>query len=99
MRGRGSPAPRPRSPRVIVMVVVEGSAMPRVLGVRSPGSGALAIIQQLAVLPEAERGDDRKGRDRDDEPRAELVEVLDEGQAVLEAHWPLPGPSTRPWAR
>jgi hypothetical protein len=40
-------------------------------------------MQDPVVLPEAEPERDRERQDADDDPRAELVEVLDEAQPVL----------------
>ena len=60
---------------------------------RGPVAGQRCVgdIQQPAVLPEAEREGDRKRRDRDEDPRAKLVQVLDERDPVLEADRPNPG--------
>ena len=44
---------------------------------------AVDHLQQRVVLPHAHREDDRERRDAEDEPRAQLVEVLDEGQPCI----------------
>src|SRR2546423_932982 len=42
-------------------------------------------VEDVLVLPGAEREGGGEGEDRDDEPRAQLVEVLDEAEPVLVA--------------
>ncbi len=40
-------------------------------------------VEDAVVLPEAERVRDEERRDRDDDPRTELIEVLDERQVLV----------------
>ena len=47
------------------------------------GQRPLGDFQQQVVLPEAERQGDAEDDDADDQPGAQLVEVLDEGEAIL----------------
>ena len=75
----------------IVTVVVNGSATPKVIGVRLPGSGALAISSSMSFCQKQSAKATRKRRDRDEDPRAKLVQVLDERDPVLEADRPNPG--------
>ena len=52
------------------------------------GQRLVGDVEQPGVLPEAEREGDRERGDRDDDARAELVEVLDEREPVLEVDRP-----------
>ena len=70
-QGRGERLGRPES---------DQPAEPNVLGNRVVGD-----VEQGLVLPEAERHRDHQRRDADDDPGAKLVEVLDEGEAILMA--------------
>ena len=76
---------------MIVTVVVNGSATPKVIGVRSPGSGALAMSSSRLFCQKQSAEGDRERDDRDDDARAKLVEVLDEREPVLEVDRPQPG--------
>ena len=65
-------------------MVKNGSVGLKVSGSRSPGSGSLAISSSSWFCqkqkPTASDEDDR----RDDDPRAQLVEVLDQRHALVE---------------
>ena len=69
----------------------EGDQLVAVVGQRRVGD-----VEQQVVLPEAERQRDAEDRQRDDHPAAKLVEVLDEGQAVLVRDRLERGPSAGP---
>jgi hypothetical protein len=62
-------------------------------GDRVPIAGKRGVgdVEQVVVLPEAEREGHHEGGYRDDDPRAELVEVFDEREPVLEVDRPEPG--------
>ena len=83
-------------------VVVKGSVTPKVSSSSwSLGSGAGGDLEQQVVLPEAERQGDAEDDDADDDPGAQLVEVLDQGEAVLVGDRPDAGhrvaPQRRSW--
>ena len=73
---------------MIVTVVVNGSATPKVIGVLSPGSGWLAMSSSLVFCQKQSPKATAERADRDDDARAELVEVLDEREPVLEVDRP-----------
>ena len=78
---------------------MKGSVGPRVIGVKSSGQRRVGDLQQQVVLPEAERQGDAEDGERDDDPVAQLVEVLDEGEPVLVGDGLEPGHSRPPQLR
>ena len=48
------------------------------------GQGLVGDLEQLVVLPEAEHHREHEHRGGDDDPRAQLVEMLDQRHAIVE---------------
>ncbi len=68
-----------------VSVVVNGSVTPNVISFSWPvGSGALAISSSRWFCQKQSASADAEDRDADDQPCAQLVEVLDEAHLILE---------------
>ena len=69
-------------------MVVNGSATPKVIGVLSPGSGALAMSSSRLFCQKQSAEGDAVRDDRDDYARTKLVEMFDERKPVLEIDRP-----------
>ena len=54
-------------------------------------------FEQQVVLPEAEGQRDSEDDQADDDPGAQLVEVLDQGETILVGHRPYPGHRRPQW--
>ena len=62
-----------------------GSVTPKVIGSRPSGQRPVGDREQQVVLPEAEADRDDEHARGDDDPRAQLVEVLDDAELVVVA--------------
>ena len=69
---------------------MNGSVTPKVIGTRSPGSGSLAMSSSRSFCQKHSPQATTSTASRDDDPVAQLVEVLDERHLLVE----LCGPQT-----
>ena len=69
-----------------VNVDMNASETPKVAGTISGGSGALTMSRMTLFCQKQSAADHNEGDEQDDQPRAQLVEVLDQAELLLVAY-------------